>query len=498
MNLSTAKASRRIKEIGVRKALGAGRRTLIFQFLGESMVMSFVSMVIALLLTALLLPRFNEITGKALSIPFNAPLILSILGITLLTGLLAGSYPALYLSRFNAVPTLKGQFHTSITELWARKGLVIFQFTISVTFIIAVLVVHDQVKLVETSNLGYDKAHVIYFETEGKVAEKLETFLAEIKNIPGVVNASSIERSIVLPLPNDRGEQNDNGGQNNGNKGNKQNKDDISGFGIMYANYGLIETLGIKMADGRTFSRNFRSDSSGIVINQAAAGAMGLKDPIGKIINIYGKDRHIVGVAKNFHFNSFHETIRPFLFLLEPKSTMLVMVRMSPGAERQTIQRIRKFYTGFNPGYAFDYQFLDNDYQAQYASELVVDRLSGYFAGLAIVISCLGLFGLTAFSAERRRKEIGIRKVLGASARNVVVLLSSDFFKLVLLAVVIAFPLAWSVMNKWLQSFAYRVHIGLGTFLTAGAAIVLLTLLSIGFQSFRAAFSNPADSLKTE
>jgi putative ABC transport system permease protein len=490
MNLSTAKASRRIKEIGIKKALGAGRRTLIFQFLGESMVMSGVSMSIALLLAALLIPQFNRITGKELGIPFTVPFCLSVLGITLITGLLAGSYPATYLSRFNAIPTLKGQLKTSIAELWARKGLVIFQFTVSVSFIIAVLVVHDQVKLVETGNLGYDKEHVIYFETEGRVGENRETFLAGLKNIPGVVNASSIERSIILPLPSDRGDQQNGGG--------KQAKNDISNFGVMYANYGLIETLGIKMAEGRAFSRDFGSDSSGIILNEAAAGALGLTDPVGKTITVYGKNYHIVGVARNFHFNSFHETIKPFLFVLKPEWTMLIMARISPGLQKQTIQRIGDFYRNFNPGYAFDYKFLDDDYQAQYAAEIVVNQLSGYFAGLTVIISCLGLFGLAAFSAERRRKEISIRRVLGASARNVAILLSTDFLKLVLLAVLMAFPLAWVGMNKWLQGFAYRVHIGMGIFLAAGAAVVLLTFLAIGFQSLRAAFANPADSLKTE
>lgn len=483
MNLSTAKASRRIKEVSVKKALGASRTSLVFQFLGESMLMSLAALLIALLMVWALLPQFNQLTGKELV--FDPALILSILGIALLTGLVAGSYPALYLSRFKS---LKGTVHRSAGELWARKGLVTFQFTVSVVFIIAVMVVYSQVKFVAAKDPGYSKDNIICFDMQGRAMEKTNTFLAELKNIPGVVNASSIEQQIILPSYEPNG----------GVRWEGKNTDDKIRFYQMPINYDLIETLGIHMAAGRTFSRNYTSDTASVVLNEAAIKTMGIKDPIGKLINLGNRERRIIGVTKNFHFNSLHEEIRPFIFKLAPQETMLVMTKIKAGQESETIQRINAFWKSFNPGYSLDYRFLDNDYQVQYASEKLVATLSRYFAGLAIVISCLGLFGLAAFTAERRRKEIGIRKVLGATVSNVVIMLSKDFLQLVGIALLIAFPLSWWVMTQWLQGFAYYVPLNISVFFIAGSAIMLITLLTVGFQAVKAALANPANSLHAE
>jgi len=488
MNLSTAKASGRMKEIGVKKSLGAARRTLVLQFLGESLFMSIAALLIALLMVALLLPRFSEITGKQLLPQWDIRFIAAVLGITLFTGLLAGSYPALYLSRFAPSVTLKGKLSNTGNTMWIRKGLVVFQFVVSVIFIIAVMVVYKQVQFVQSRNLGYNKDNIVYFEMEGRAGEKKETFLAGLKALPGVVNASSIEQKIVLSsfLPS-----------SNINWEGK-NLDNQIRFYQMPVNYGLIETLGIRMAAGRTFSKDYSTDSTAVVLNEAAVKMMGLKDPVGKIINQGNTALHIIGITKNFHFNSLHEEIRPFIFNLAPEQTLLAMARIQKGREKATLAGIQQLYKTFNPGYSFNYKFLDSDYQAQYASEKLVAQLSGYFAGLTIIISCLGLFGLAAFTAERRRKEIGIRKVLGATVGNVAVMLSKDFLQLILIAVCIAFPLAWWAAGEWLQGFAYHVHIGVSVFLAAGAATLGITLLTIGFQALKAGWTNPVKSLQSE
>jgi ABC-type antimicrobial peptide transport system permease subunit len=488
MNLSTAKVAGRMKEIGVKKTLGAGRGAFILQFLGESLLMTTLSLLGALLLVILLLPQFNTLSGKALNLQWDPAFMMAMVVIAVLTGVIAGSYPAFYLSRLRPVNTLKGKIDASQGTAWARKGLVVFQFTISVGFIIAVLVVNKQVRFVETKQPGYNKDNVICFEMKGRVAEKYSNFLSALKGIPGVVNASSIEQQIVLPtfMPSA------------GVSWEGKNADGAIRFYQMPVNYDLIETLDMRMAAGRSFSTAYRTDSTAIILNEAAVRVMGLNDPVGKEININNKPFHVVGVVKNFHFNSLHEAIRPFIFKLAPDQTLMIMARIAKGQERATMDRISSFYKGFNPGYVFDYTFLDASYQRQYAAEKLVASLSGYFTGLAILISCLGLFGLTAFTAERRRKEIGIRKVLGATAANVVWMLSLDFLKLVLIAVCIAFPLSAWLMENWLDDFAYRVSIGATVFLGAGAAILVITLLTISFQALKAAWTNPVKSLKME
>jgi putative ABC transport system permease protein len=488
MNLSTAKASRRLKEVGVKKVMGASRGTLILQYMGESVLMAFLSVIISILLVWLLLPQFNAITGKQISLEWNASLILSAFGICLLTGLLSGSYPALYLSGFNPVAVLKGKLKASAGELWIRKGLVVFQFTLSVIFIISVLVVYQQIQLIQTKNLGYNKENIIYFTREGGIQENPDAFLSELKAIRGVVQVSATDHRFA-------GGFNTTGGL--GWPGKHPSQDNIS-FEIVHADYDLIELLGIEMKEGRSFSRSFGADSTKIIFNEAAISKMGLKDPVGKIINLWGKDREILGVTKDFHFESLHQNVKPLFILLEPKNTHYVLAKIRAGMEKEVLNKVMKLYGTYNRGSAFDYQFLDDEYRALYASEQRVAVLSRYFAGLAIIISCLGLFGLAAFTAQRRQKEIGIRKVVGASVSNVVIMLSKDFLKLVLMAVLVAFPLAWWATSKWLEGFAYRVDIGISVFLIAGASIILITLLTISFQSIKAAVANPVKSLRTE
>jgi putative ABC transport system permease protein len=487
MNLSTAKASRRIKEVGIKKAIGAARKTLIGQYLGESMMMTFLSAIIAIIIIELLLPQFNLITGKQLAVVFNNQLVLSILGIILFTGFVAGSYPALYLSGFNPAIVLKGKLHTSISELLARKGLVVFQFALSVIFIVSVLVVYKQIEFVQTKNLGYDKDRVIYFEKEGKLVESLDNFLAEVKNIPGVENASSIRHSM-LERYSYTTEVNWEG----------KAPDSKIPFENVRVNYDMIETLGIKMADGRTFSRDFLSDTSAVILNETAVKTMGIKDPVGKTMKLWDEDKKIIGVVKDFHFESLHETIKPFLFRLAPNETRTIMVKLESANEKEALSKLQSLFHKYNSSSTFDYQFLSSSYQAQYVAEKRVAILSRYFAGLAILISCLGLFGLAAFTAERRIKEIGIRKILGSSEFRIVYLLSSDFTKIVIAAIVIALPISYFITSNWLNGFAFKIELKVWYFVGAGLMALFIAWFTVGTQAIKAARANPVKSLRSE
>ncbi|HEY4062714.1 MAG TPA: ABC transporter permease [Puia sp.] len=490
MNLSTAKVTGRMKEVGLRKALGAGRRTLIFQFMGESVLMSLLALGVALVLVGVFLPQFNGITGKHFTLGVVAGHAVPIVCIALATGLIAGCYPAFYLSGFKPVLMLKGKLSISsgVKELLVRKGLVVLQFTLSLIFIVSVIVVYKQIKLVQNKSLGYDKDHVIYFEMEGNVPTHLEAFLSGLGRVPGVVRTSSIMNSIVLPAfaPQAGG----------GVSWDGKNKDGLIRFYGMPVNYDLIETLGIKMAAGRTFSRQFPADSAAVILNETAIKVMGISDPIGKVIKVYGHEKRIIGVTQDFHFNSLHSAIKPFMFGLEPGSTLLVMARLAGGKEGETIGGIRKFYRAFNPGFSFDYQFLDYDYQKQYASEKLVATLSWYFAGLAILLSCLGLFGLAAFTAERRSREIGMRKILGASEYNIIYLLSADFARIVLLSIVIGLPLSYWMTRSWLDNYAYRIDLSPLYFIGAALVSLVTALLAIGVQIVRSSLIDPIAALK--
>ena len=486
MNLSTAKASRRVKEVGIKKAVGASRSALIVHYLGESLLMSFLSLLTATVVVSLLLPEFNSITGKQLSLELTTPLVLSFLSITLFTGLLAGSYPALYLSGFNPVAVLKGKLNNSVGELWARKGLVVFQFALSIILIVSVWVVYRQIAFVQSRNLGYDKENVISFPVEGEVATKIETFLTKLRNVPGVVNTASMGGKVI-----------GNDATTVGLNWEGKAPDDIIEFQNFTTGYDFIETLGMKMTAGRSFSRAFGSDSSAIIFNEAAIEVMGLTDPVGKTVNLWGEDRTIVGVVKDFHFQSLHQVVNPMFFKLGGPS-MTVVAKIAAGEEQATLARLRDFYRTFNPGYSFDYQFVDADYRALYVAEQRVSTLSKYFAGLAVLISCLGLFGLAAFTAERRLKEIGIRKILGASDFGIVRLLSTDFTRMVLTAIVIALPISYFITQRWLENYAFSIDLRWWYFIGAGLLALLIAWFTVGLQTVKAARVNPADCLRDE
>jgi len=486
MNLSTAKSSLRIKEVGVKKVLGARRKNLIYQYLTESVLLSFFSLIIALALVFLLLPQFNQLTGKQLSLHFDREIGYMMMLLCTITGILAGSYPAFYLSNFKPVSILKGKLPRSVGELWIRKGLVIFQFALSVILVAGVLVVYKQIEFIQTKNLGYDQANIIRFEQELKILENQDVFLSELRKLPGVVNAGGTNLTVGF------------GNYTYGVGWEGKNPDLSLEFREVKIGYEVIETLGLEMAEGRPFLKIFGDESSKIIFNETAIEKMGIKDPIGKTINHYKGDKQIVGVVKDFHFESFHEKQKPMFFRFYPHETWQVFTRLKNGKEQEALEAIDELFSEFSPGSTFDYQFLDNDYQALYTSEHRIGILSRYFAGIAILISCLGLFGLVAFNAERRSKEIGIRKVLGSSVLRVVYLLSTDFTKMVLSGIIIALPISYFLIKSWLDNFAYRVEIELWYFLLAGLVALIIAWLTVGYQTLKAANINPAQCLRNE
>jgi putative ABC transport system permease protein len=499
MNLSTARASKRMKEIGVKKTLGAGKISLMSQYLGEAMLIAFLSVIFAAMLVEFLLPQYDVITGKHLDLTPTMNLVLSIVGITLVTGLISGSYPAIYLSRLSPVATLKGKMNGSHGELWARKGLVIFQFSISVILIVSVLVIYKQMQLIQTKNLGFNKDHIIYFEkgeevsgdneSDARSGRGLDDFMLRIKSIPGVVNATNFGHLILKEH-----------GTTTGINWEGKSPNDHTSFANLNVGYDFIETLGIEMKEGRTFSRDFGAEESTIIFNETAIKQMGLTNPVGRIVNLWGEHRRIIGVTKDFHFESLYESnAKPLFFNLSTEqSASQIMVKLKAGMKRATIERLEKFYKEYNHGLPFEFRFLDDEYQTLYASEMRVAVLSKYFAGLAIIISCLGLFGLAAFTAERRRKEIGIRKVLGSSQFGIVHLLTNDFTKIVLASLIISLPAGYFITKHWLDSFAYRIDLSPWYFVGAGLITLLLTWTTVGVQAIKAATANPVESLRYE
>lgn len=481
MNLSTAQAFKKIRATGVKRIIGARQKTLVLQSLQEVFVITVLSSLVAIVLVKVLLPQFNVLAGKNLQLELT-PVTLTILsGIVILTALLAGGYPSWYLSRFNPAKALKGKFSTSFSELWARRGLVVFQFSLSVIFIVFVFVVYKQIEFIQTKDLGYDKENVLYFEAEGKTSENPEPIITEIKKITGVADASGMLGGIVR--------QADATGtpgmiEYNGRKVTMNNS---------AVNYGMLELLGLHMKAGRTFSRDFPSDTKKIILNEAAVEALGIEDPVGK--NIDG--REVLGVVKNFHYESLHEPVKPYCFRME-NATSVILVKIQNGAGQHVIHDLEKIYKSFNPGFEFNYSFLDNDYQKQYAAEKRVSVLAQWATGLAILISCLGLFGMVTFTAEKREKEIGIRKVLGSSEFAVVRLLSNEFMGLIAVAVLIALPLSYFLVTRWLESYTYRIDLAWWYFAGAAGSTLIISWLTVVVQTIRAAKKNPAIILKSE
>jgi len=490
MNLSTARAVKSARNVGVQKTLGASRKSLIGQYLGESIFISLISLGGAILIVELLLPVFNNLTGKELSIAFGDPVFMGgLLLLGLITGIIAGSYPAFYLSSFNPVEVMKGKIQTSRREKYVRKGLVVFQFSLSVFLIVATFVIYQQLEYVQNKNLGYEKENLVYFPIRGELSESWDTFAEELKSNRDVINISRSNHNFL---------------------GRSSNSWDVEWPGkdpnekvlteMVRSDYDLIETLGVEMAAGRSFSRNFGADSTKILINEALLDIMGLKNPIGEQVKFWGKTWQIAGVMKNFHYASLRTEIEPMIVFLvaDPANADVGFVRIRPGATQQVLADLKDKHATFNPAFDLQYSFIDQQYASLHESEQRMSILSQYFSGLAILISCLGLFGLSIFMAESKTREIGIRKVLGATVKELVLLFTGEFTKLVMAAIFIALPVSWYLMKNWLENFTYHTGLEIWIFLAATAISLIIAWLTVSYQAIRAASVNPVYSLRKE
>lgn len=486
INLATAKASQRFKEIGVKKSMGASKRSLAYQFLTESILTCLISLLISSLFAFLLLPGFNQITDKQIELTLNWNLLGIGMGIALVVGLLAGSYPALYLSKIEALTVLKGHKLAKSSGGLGRKMLVIFQFTLSTILIVSVMVIFRQMELIQTKNLGYNRDNLVYFEREGTLTNGSEAFLAELKNIPGVEQAA-LSGFMV-------------GGMNSTGGVGWEGKTDNDQIQFWEYNAGLnsIDLLGVEFIEGRDFSADFSTDENAVIFNETAIKAMGMEDPIGKSIFHYTGNKTIVGVVKDFTIGSLHSPIEPAVFLYRPESTHFIMVKMDGTNAAGTLQQIERAYTNFNPEFPFKPVFVDQDYQALYAAEQRIAVLSKYSAVLAIIISCLGLFGLTAYTTEKRLKEISIRKVLGSGVWKIVLLLTKQFSVLVALGIIIALPISYWAAQEWLNDFAFKIDLPWWFFALSGFITLAIAWLTVVGQTFRAARLNPATNLRNE
>jgi putative ABC transport system permease protein len=489
MNLTTARFMKRAKEIGIRKVAGAVRLSLIKQFIGEAILIAFFSLTIALAIVLLLLPAFNALTQQHISLPVANPSFwLSILTLALVTGLVAGSYPAIFLSSFDPIKVLKGSIKAGPRAAFFRKALVVFQFTLSIVLIIGTIVVSKQINYIQTKNLGYDKDNVISIPLQGNLLSRYTTFKQEAANIPGV---NVVTRITQIPTQLTSGTS-DVDWQN-------KNPDEKNLFVWAAVGYDFVKTLDLQLLEGRDFSEDYPTDSSGYLLNESALKVINYKEPIGKQFTFWGKQGTIIGIVKDFHFNSLHDPIQPLILRLrEEENSGNALVRIEPAKTQQALRSLDALSGQFNPKFPFTYQFLDEAYNSLYINEQMINKLSGYFAIIAIFICCLGLLGLVMFTAEQRIKEIGIRKVLGANTASVFGLLSKDFLVLVFIAFIIASPLAWWAANNWLTGYAYRITISWWMFLLAGFLAMVIALVTISVQALKAAMANPVKSLRTE
>jgi putative ABC transport system permease protein len=489
MNLATARSEKRAREVGGRKVLGAPRGALIRQYIGEALLMSALSVFAGILLIELVLPFFNTLVEKQLTTALEKPLhIAALVLITLLCGLVAGSYPALYLSSFNPIFVFKGIRMKGGGAAVIRKGLVVFQFTTSIVLIISTIIIYQQVQHIRHRDLGYNKDHLIDMQITGMLGKKFSAIRQDLLNTGVVENAALASARSINTTNNTTGYS---------WEGKDPDRQILVSHRSVSPEY--ISTMGMHLIEGRDFLANPASDSDHILITRSLAKLMGKESAIGKIIRDGDDQYEVVGVIKDYVYGNMYGSPDPVIFFCKPDDTRYFYVRQKATVHpEEALAKIGAVMKKHNPAYPFDYTFVDDQFNERFKSELFVGKLSGVFASLAIVISCLGLFGLATYTAERRTKEIGIRKVTGAGVMNITVFLSGDFMKLVLISTLIAFPLAWWAMNQWLQDYAYRISIQGWVFVTAGTAAMLIALLTIGFQSVRAALANPVKSLRTE
>ena len=504
MNLSTARSANRAKEVGIRKVAGSLRANLIFQFLIESILVTFVSLLLALILAATSLPLFNQLAGKQMTLDSLTAswLLPQLIALALVVGCVAGSYPAFYLSSFRPIQVLKGALSKGFKSSWLRSSLVVFQFAISIVLIVGTLVIYTQLDYIRNRNVGFNRDQVLVLHNTDVLDKQISVFRDNLRELSGIENIT-----VAGELPTSR-DLNQNGWFRDPDLDFKK--------ALIMTNFNIdenyIPTLGMQLVSGRNFSKDFPSDSTGLILNEAAVRALGFKDPLKE--SLYqpsfatGNNNliiryHIVGVVKDFNYSTMHEKVGPLIVKLgDSQGTWGSWGSMAMRIHTQNIpaliSQIQAKWTSMAPGHTLTYTFMDNDFNNIYTAEQHTGRLFFCFAAFAIFIACLGLFGLVTYAAEQRTKEIGIRKILGAPVGLIVTMLSKDFAKLIGIAALIAFPIAWWSMNQWLQGYAYRVSIGWWIFALAGLITIAIALVTVGLQAFKAAIANPADSLRSE
>ncbi len=485
MNLSTARSSKRAREVGVRKVVGAYRKNLMWQFLGESILFAFLGMIMALVLIELLLPGFNQLTGKHLQLfaGRNSALILQVLALTGITGIVAGLYPSIFLSSFKPILVMKGQ--STHHSAMLRRILVIIQFALSVILICGAIVVSSQLSFIQTKNLGFDKENLIYMGTVRGFQQNYDKFRQDVISLPEVENITLSSDILTNTIHLWGGFE---------WEGMEDGKDYMLNVFTVDEHY--LNTMNFEILQGRAFSPEF-ADSSNYILNEAAVSYSGIQDPLGKKFSLNGKEGNIVGIVKDFNFKSIRTTIEP-LVIQQGNYLQYMIARIQSSNLPESIEKIKSIWQKNYPDYPFELHFMDADFEKLYEAEQRTGKVFKYFTILAILISCLGLFGLASFTAEQRTKEIGVRKIMGASVQQIVGLLSFEYLKWLFIANLIAWPLAWYVMNEWLQNFAYKIHINLVYFLLAGIVTCAIALITVSFQTVRAANSNPVKALKYE
>lgn len=494
MNLATARSVKRAKEVGLRKVVGSSRNHLIGQFLGESLFFSLLAMMISLLLVLLLLPVFNSFTSKQIDLPFGQPAFwLTMIGITGVTGLFAGSYPALYLSSLQPVRVLKGVLRFTRGSILLRKGLTVFQFVLSIVLLIAMLVITRQTNYIQHANLGYDRENLIYIRIEGALS-KIDRYLLFKQRASAMPGIALVDRSTETPHSMKFVVATDD------IKWEGKGKDDHVGIVPASVGFDFVRLMNLRIVQGRNFSPQNPTDSSdAFLVNETAVREMGLKNPIGKWVSAWTKKGHIIGVLEDYHAQSLRDPIKPILLdVKEYEYFGVIMVKTKPGQTRQALASLTRLYRELNPNFAFAWQFVDEEYKNMYNSELITSKLSILFASLAILISCLGLLGLVMFAAEQRTKEMGIRKVLGASPGEIITLFSADFLWLIGIAFLIAGPLGWYAMKTWLDDFTYRIALSWWIFALAGISVVILAMVTVSYQAMKAGLAHPVKSLRSE
>lgn len=490
MNLSTAKSSLRAKEVGLRKVVGSSRHSLMAQFLSESVLLSFISLMLAILIVELIMPWYRMLLGKQINIHYfdNAFVIPSLILLGLVVGIVSGLYPAFILSSFKPVTVLKGRNRDSKGGVWIRNGLILFQFTISIFLIIGTITIYQQLKYFQNVKLGFDKEQVLVVKNPGSLGDNVTQFKEILKNQSGI---EAVSGSNTLP------------GRSFSNWGFRAEGIEKSfTLNTCICDYDFLKTLKIEMMDGRFFSKDFSTDSTASILNAKALELIGWDDPIGKKISLGNQQFTVIGVIEDYHYESLHQRIRPMALFLSggvyQNTEEYISIRLKTKNTSEILKNVETTFNRFAPNMPFEYSFLDQDYDNLYVNEKQTRKMFMIFSFLAIFIACLGLFGLASFVADRKTKEISIRKVLGASVPGLIGRLSYNFTKWVLISNIVAWPLGWFVMNKWLQNFAYKIEITVWPFIISGLLALFIALLTVSYQAIKAATANPIKSLRYE